>query len=105
TVPVQDEALKRADAGIRELTGDDAAESGAGGFLDSMRQALTGRATSVPSVRPGALASPDPRWNSGSAFAAAAPSSGGSFLGTAAASAAGMIAGALLPTSLPSLFS
>jgi hypothetical protein len=104
TVLVQDEALKRADARIRELTGDDAAESGAGGFLDSMRQALTGRATSVPSVRQGASASPDLRWNSGGAFAAAAPSSGGSFLGTAAASAAGVIGGALLLNSISSMF-
>src|SRR5262249_17661711 len=104
TVLVQDEALKRADARIRELPGDEAAESGAGGFLDSMRQALTGRATSVPSVRPGALASPDPRWNSGGAFAAAAPSPGGSFLGTAAASAAGVIGGSLLLNSISSMF-
>ena len=65
TVLVQDEALKRADARIRELTGDDAQSATGGGFLDSMRQALTGRSTSVPSVRPGA---PDPRWNSGGAF-------------------------------------
>src|SRR5262249_57960301 len=104
TVLVQDEALKRADARIRELTGDDAAESGARGFLDSMRQALTGRATSVPSVRSGASASPEPRWSSGGAFAAAAPSPGGSFLGTAAASAAGVIGGALLLNSISSMF-
>ena len=61
TVLVQDEALKRADARIRELTGEDAEPATGGGFLDSMRQALTGRSTSVPSVRPDA---PDPRWNS-----------------------------------------
>jgi hypothetical protein len=89
TVLVQDEALKRADARIRELTGEDAEVTTGGGFLDNMRQALTGRsgATSVPSVRPGA---PDPRWNSGGAppnTYAAPPGggSGGSVLGTAAA--------------------
>jgi hypothetical protein len=112
TVLVQDEALKRADARIRELTGDDAQPATGGGFLDSMRQALTGRSTSVPSVRPGA---PDPRWNSGGAFpnANAAPAQGGgqgggygggSFLGTAAASAAGVIGGALLLNSISSVF-
>jgi hypothetical protein len=102
TVLVQDEALKRADARIRELTGEDDG-AGAGGFLDNMRQAFTGRGstTSVPSVRPGA---PDPRWNSGGATAAAAPSPGGSFLGTAAASAAGVIGGALLLNTISSMF-
>ncbi|HXZ47050.1 MAG TPA: DUF2076 domain-containing protein [Pseudolabrys sp.] len=102
TVLVQDEALKRADARIRELAGEDA-NAPAGGFLDSMRQALTGRgsATSVPSVRP---AAPDPRWNSGVAFAPAAASPGGSFLGTAAASAAGVIGGALLLNTISSMF-
>lgn len=104
TVLVQDEALKRADARIRELTGEDAEATTSGGFLDSMRQALTGRSTSVPSVRPGA---PDPRWNSGGAFpsANAAPAQGsgyggGSFLGTAA----GVIGGALLLNSISSMF-
>jgi hypothetical protein len=112
TVLVQDEALKRADARIRELTGDDAQPATGGGFLDSMRQALTGRSTSVPSVRPGA---PDPRWISGGAFpnANAGPAQGGgqgggygggSFLGTAAASAAGVIGGALLLNSISSMF-
>jgi hypothetical protein len=109
TVLVQDEALKRADARIRELTGEDTEPpTTGGGFLDSMRQALTGRSTSVPSVRPGA---PDPRWNSGGAFpnANAAPAQGsgyggGSFLGTAAASAAGVIGGALLLNSISSMF-
>jgi uncharacterized protein len=108
TVLVQDEALRRADARIRELTGEDAEATTSGGFLDSMRQALTGRSTSVPSVRPGA---PDPRWNSGGAFPStnAAPAQGGgygggSFLGTAAASAAGVIGGALLLNSISSMF-
>ena len=43
TVLVQDEALKRADARIRELTGEDVGEPASGGFLNSMREALTGR--------------------------------------------------------------
>ena len=42
TVLVQDEALKRADARIRELTGEDEAPRQGGGFLDTMRNALTG---------------------------------------------------------------
>ena len=95
TVLVQDEALKRADARIRELSGEGAGESSSGGFLDNMREVLTGRATttSVPRVRPNASIAPDPRWNSSGATAAApAPGApGGSFLGTAAASAAGVI--------------
>jgi uncharacterized protein len=110
TVLVQDEALKRADARIRELTGEDAAEPASGGFLDSMRQVVTGRptATSVPRVRPAASSEPDPRWNSGGGLAATATPSpgapGGSFLGTAAASAAGVIGGALLLNSISSMF-
>ena len=114
TVLVQDEALKRADARIRELSGEDAEPQG-GGFLDSMRNSLTGGSahTSVPSVR-AAAGGPDPRWNSGGALAAAgsspaaapapAPGFGGSFLGTAAASAAGMIGGALLLNSISGMF-
>ncbi len=79
-----------------------------GGFLDSMRQALTGRsaATSVPSVRPASQPNPI---RAGTA-AALLPrlrqrqSPGGSFLGTAAASAAGVIGGALLLNSISSMF-
>ena len=106
TVLVQDEALKRADARIRELSGEDAGAPAGGGFLDSMRQALTGRPAhvSVPSVRPSASAEPDSRWNTGGAFAAAAPAPGGSFLGTGAASAAGVIGGALLLNTISSMF-
>jgi uncharacterized protein len=111
TVLVQDEALRRADARIRELTGEEPTATATGGFLDSMRQVLTGRAggTSVPSVRPGTSAGPDPRWNTGGTLAQSAPvqpasSSGGSFLGTAAASAAGVIGGALLLNSISSMF-
>ncbi|HEY0299774.1 MAG TPA: DUF2076 domain-containing protein, partial [Rhizomicrobium sp.] len=108
TVLVQDEALKRADARIRELGGEDEQPSG-GGFLDTMRNALGGRG-SVPSVRPAAS---DSRWNTGgvlpqsaqpAAGAAPSPGIGGSFLGTAAATAAGVIGGAMLFNSIGSLF-
>ena len=109
TVLVQDEALKRADARIRELTGEDAEPATGGGFLDSMRQALTGR--SHVRAKRAATGAPDPRWNSGGASpnANAAPTQGGgygggSFLGTAAASAAGVIGGALLLNSISSMF-
>jgi hypothetical protein len=113
TVLVQDEALKRADARIRELSGEGDGTSHGGGFLDSMRNTLTGQPAhgSVPSVR---ASEPDTRWNRGGALAAAgsppaeapapAPGFGGSFLGTAAASAAGMIGGALLLNSISSMF-
>jgi hypothetical protein len=109
TVLIQDEALKRADARIRELRGEE--EGARGGFLDSMRNALTGQPAhgSVPSVRPASASTPDSRWNSGAALAqaappAVAPSQGSSFLGTAAASAAGVIGGALLLNSISSMF-
>lgn len=116
TVLVQDEALKRADARIRELTEEPPPEQH-GSFLDTMRSALGGGRTSVPSVGPGASGGPDPRWNQGGTGyggpnAYAAPpqtmpppgSGGGSFLGTAAATAAGAIGGALLLNSISSMF-
>ena len=115
TALVQDEALRRADARIRELSGE--SEPRQTSFLDNMRSALGGapRQTSVPIVRAASNA-PDPRWNSGGTYAATATApvapptsggafgSGGSFLGTAAASAAGMIGGALLLNSIGSMF-
>lgn len=124
TALVQDEALKRADAKIRELSGEAEPQPQGGGFLDTMRNALGGGRTSVPSVHaPAASSGPDPRWNQGGAYQSApayqsgpqgyapgyAPSSGfglggGSFLGTAAASAAGYIGGALLLNSISSMF-
>ena len=106
TVLVQDEALKRADSRIRELTGEGAGSPSAGGFLDSMRVAPGGRAgtPSVPSVHASASTEPDARWNSVDAITAAAPARGGSFLGTAAASAAGVIGGALLFNTISSMF-
>jgi hypothetical protein len=99
-VLVQDEALKRADGRIRELEsrlGDDAAERPTG-FLDGMRDALLGRrAGSVPSVRPGQAAPPPGGYSPGAPWQQQAPTgSGGSFLGTAAAAAAGVIGGSLL---------
>jgi uncharacterized protein len=135
TVLVQDEALKRANARIEELqaaAAGGAAQEEHGGFLDSMRDVLTGREAgrgSVPSVRPGAAPAPDHgpgegasgRWNTGGRGDYSAPRNayeppppppppayggggGGSFLGTAAASAAGVIGGALLMNSIRGMF-
>src|SRR5579871_4437418 len=63
SVLVQDEALKRANGRIEELERAIAtapAESG-GSFLDTMRNAITGRSdqprSSVPSVKPGGMGS------------------------------------------------
>jgi hypothetical protein len=118
-VLVQDEALKRADARIQELEN----ELGIGspparepGFLDSMRDALLGRreeprAGSVPSVRPSDTPA-NSAWRRSPGFRPSAqamtaePMSmepmrpGGSFLGTAAAAAAGMVGGSLLLNSM-----
>jgi len=112
TVLVQDEALKQAEARIRELSGEAEPPAG-GGFLDS------------PSVRAG---TPDSRWNTGGALAQvqqpASPfnaqpqgqtfgqsmgqpqlqGGGGSFLGTAAATAAGVIGGSMLFNALGGMF-
>jgi uncharacterized protein len=115
TALVQDEALRRADARIRELSEGAQPQEQHGSFLDTMRSAFGGARTSVPSVRSGAQGGPDPRWNQGGAMPAGAPGAspyaaaqpsygGGSFLGTAAASAAGMIGGALLLNSISSMF-
>jgi hypothetical protein len=104
TALVQDEALRRADARIRELTGEDQEPSQQhGSFLDSMRTAFSGRPArgSVPSVPPAAERE-EPRYRGASAMPGPAP--GGSFLGTAAASAAGAIGGGLLLNSISSMF-
>jgi uncharacterized protein len=122
TVLLQDEALKRAAARIEELEGHAGAEQGqGGGFLDSMRGTIFGQQQSrgsVPSVphsdpqRPvwnNATASPsdprgvlygqpDPRAQPGGGFG------GGSFLGTAAATVAGVVGGSLLMNSIGGLF-
>jgi hypothetical protein len=120
TALVQDEALKRADARIRELEDELGVESGEPakptGFLDTMRDALLGKPQgSVPSVRPGATPAATSPWRNTTGaqpgYAAqpepAAPmpgSGGGSFLGTAAASAAGVVGGALLMNSFRGMF-
>src|SRR5262249_38717802 len=119
TVLVQDEALKRANAHIEDLeTQLRPAQAQSGGFLDNMRDALFGAQQnrgSVPNVRPQNPAQSDPTrpiWNGGQVNAQADPryaggpgygasygspgSGGGSFLGTAAAAAAGVIGGSLL---------
>jgi hypothetical protein len=128
TALVQDEALKQADARIRELE----AELGIGppqqpqqgGFLDSMRDTLTGKREqqdqrgSVPSVRPGTPQSPwrnttgmqgggypqEPGYAAAPAPQQAPGAGGGSFLGTAAATAAGVVGGALLMNSFRGMF-
>ncbi|HEY4921122.1 MAG TPA: DUF2076 domain-containing protein [Xanthobacteraceae bacterium] len=121
TAIIQDEALKRANARIAELEGQGAEPPRQGGFLDNMREALMGRDErrgSVPSVRPAAAST-----SGASAWAGGAPApagygqpmmaqpmmaqpigTGGSFLGTAAASAAGVIGGAMLLDGIRSMF-
>ncbi len=124
TTLVQDEALKRANARIQELEGGPPQEQ-PHGFLDNMRDALFGREErrgSVPTVRPGGLGSSGV-WGSGQSAPPPGPAgygpppagygygpgsapvgSGGSFLGTAAASAAGVIGGAMLLNGIRSMF-
>jgi hypothetical protein len=127
TVLVQDEALKRANSRIQELEAAGASEPHqSAGFLDSMRETIFGQSQargSVPNVRPPEIGS-RPVWNSGQAIHQAPSSSGqyaqppygqpygapqaplgggGSFLGTAAAAAAGMIGGSLLLGSIRSM--
>jgi hypothetical protein len=113
TTLVQDEALKRANDRIHALEAQlgEGVTPQQGGFLDSMREALVGRREpqrgSVPSVHPqpanqasSSQVAPDQAKNQEAAFAPGmawrqAPA-GGSFLGTAAAAAAGVIGGSLL---------
>jgi hypothetical protein len=131
TTLVQDEALKRADARIRELEDELGVEPGEpvkqAGFLDTMRDALLGKPQgSVPSVRTGAASQPASPWGNTAAqppgygaqpgygtppgygtqagYGAAPGSGGGSFLGTAAATAAGVVGGALLMNSFRGMF-
>jgi hypothetical protein len=127
SVLVQDEALKRANDYIEELEAELGIEPDkpeqSGGFLDSMREHMFGSSGSsrgsVPSVRPGdepmgapdlsrgSGTLPDSRWNTGATYAQPQQQSqgaGGSFLGTAAAAAAGVVGGAVLMHGIKSLF-
>jgi hypothetical protein len=126
TALVQDEALKRANARIEELQAPTAGEpQQQGGFLDSVRDAVLGRSEprgSVPSVHSQAQSSSTtaphyrpqpgyppqtPPYPTGPGLATGmgpAFGSGGSFLGTAASTAAGVIGGGLLLNSIRSMF-
>jgi hypothetical protein len=125
TTLLQDEALKRANARIEELQaelgGGGEPQQRQGGFLDSMRDALGfGEPRgSVPNVRsaagrqpwrgdePGAPPqragyppqTPPPGYGGGPGFG-----TGGSFLGGAASTAAGVLGGALLLDGIRSMF-
>jgi uncharacterized protein len=124
TALVMDEALKRANARIEELQAQTGGEEQQpqGGFLDSMRDAVLGRHDprgSVPNVRTqstqpsSAAAAPyqsqagyppqTPPYPAGPGMGPAF-GSGGSFLGTAASTAAGVIGGGLLLNSIRSMF-
>src|SRR5215475_8667796 len=111
TVLVQDEALKRADARIRELESGSSAETAPPetSFLGGVRESFFGKREgrgSVPSVRPGEAAHMSSPMSSAWQTQATQPmpaapmgapmAPGGSFLGTAAAAAAGVIGGSLL---------
>jgi uncharacterized protein len=140
SVLVQDEALKRANTRIEELEhapGSQPAQGG--GFLDSMRNVLTGRGGSVPSVRPGGQGSsgqgssgqgssgawgprpdapppcypppgyqqpgyPQPGYPQAPMGGGMMGGHGGSFLGTAAATVAGVVGGAMLLNGIRSAF-
>jgi uncharacterized protein len=121
TALVQDEALKRANARIEELEAQVGGQEqqGSGSFLDSMRDAVLGRSEprgSVPSVHSQAQSSPTtaPPYRPQPGYAPQTPGpglapgpafgSGGSFLGTAASTAAGVIGGGLLLNSIRSMF-
>jgi uncharacterized protein len=118
TALVMDEALKRANARIEELQAQIGGEQQQqqGGFLDSMRDAVLGRRDprgSVPNVRTQAT-QPSPAasapYQSQGGYPPQTPpypaafGSGGSFLGTAASTAAGVIGGGLLLNSIRSMF-
>src|SRR6516164_10635167 len=119
TVLVQDEALKLANARIEELQAQTSAaaepEQRPASFLDSMREALGGRGPhgSVPSVRAAGPhqsqgQQPQPGYPRQMPLSGnpGAPGfgSGGSFLGTAASAAAGVIGGSLLLDGIRSMF-
>jgi hypothetical protein len=116
TTLLQDEALKRASERIEELQAMLAPQEQPGqqgSFLDSMRDAVFGRpperTSSVPTIRQQSAAPP-----AAAPFTGAQPQmpyppapsygSGGSFLGTAASAAAGVIGGSLLLDGIRSMF-
>src|SRR5215471_8121770 len=126
TVLVQDEALKRAHARIEELEAPPAEEPPRS-FLDNMRDSVFGREEPRGSVpRTGGLGSSGVWGQAGSPAAGGPPmgspgmggspmgaspmgpapvgTGGSSFLGTAAASAAGVIGGAMLLNGIRSMF-
>jgi hypothetical protein len=130
TVLVQDEALKRAGGRIQDLQRQLEAQAGGepqpqqqGSFLDSMRDAVFGHGAgdgaghgalrgSVPNVQAGyappraAQAYPaQPAYPAGPGDAPGFAPAGGSFLGTAASAAAGVIGGGLLLDGIRSMFS
>jgi hypothetical protein len=115
TTLLQDEALKRANARIEELQAqapgtEEAAQPTS--FLDSMRAAFGGGQPhgSVPSVRSSGYQAGPPPYPpqtppSGYGYAASPGfGTGGSFLGTAASAAAGVVGGALLLDGIRSMF-
>jgi hypothetical protein len=123
TALVQDEALKRANARIEELQaqlqdqieGAPRQEPEQRSFLDSMRDAFGSSSQprgSVPSVRAGVAPQPSYQQQAqpGSApqvtpgYGAPPFGGGGSFLGTAASAAAGVVGGALLLDGIRSMF-
>ncbi|HZO46340.1 MAG TPA: DUF2076 domain-containing protein [Xanthobacteraceae bacterium] len=128
TALVQDEALRQANARIEELEGQlgfgNAQRQGGGGFLDNMRDSIFGRRQespergSVPSIRSGGGGAPmgaPPAFGGpgqpmgGPGYGAPGQMQpppepqggrGGSFLGTAAAAAVGVIGGSMLMNGL-----
>jgi hypothetical protein len=112
TVLVQDEALKMAEQRIRDLGGEIEEPQQQRGFLDNVREAILGpdpnRRGSVPSVGQGRSGV----WNTPQQYQQQPQyqqpmqdqGRGGSFLGTAAATAAGVIGGSMLMHSLGSMF-
>jgi uncharacterized protein len=116
TALVQDEALKRANARIEELQaqGGSQEQQRGGSFLDSMRDAVLGRteprgsAPPAPSYRPQPQYPPQapsyPPGQSPAPVMGPGFGAGGSFLGTAASTAAGVIGGGLLLNSIRSMF-
>jgi len=124
TVLVQDEALKRANSRIQELeAGGASAPASSGGFLDSMRESIVGQGQPHGSVPNVTLPASRPVWNSGQVLQQtqspgqydqphygephggpqAPMGGGGSFLGTAASAAAGMVGGSLLLNGIRSM--